>query len=207
MTSFVNSACPHKEDRRILIRCGCPNRRGPEDPMYLVDDAYHRKWCKDCVQYCHQDVDCASPLPLIAADVSPRSNFVLTHAIVCSQCGHKAQKHCTIRCGCPNLRGPDSSMYLADDAFHRHWCSDCLKYCSQDDACTSVLPSVQVPRPHSNQPQISFNLHFTVYSVASGRYFSVLHIVEAHPDPAVLALMKAWIRRRIIKWRGQPVKW
>ena len=207
MASFVNSACPHKEDRRILIRCGCPNRRGPENPMHLVDDAYHRKWCKDCVQYCHQDVDCASPLPLIAADVSPRSNFVLTHAIVCSQCGHKAQKHCTIRCGCPNLRGPDSSMYLADDAFHRHWCSDCLKYCSQDDGCASILPSVQVPRPHSNQSQISFNLHFTIYSVASGRYFSVFHAVQAHPDPGVLAFMKAWIRRRIIKWRGQPVKW
>lgn len=57
-TVYTSCDCPHEEDSHYLIRCGCPNDRTPDHPMYQMEDGFHRIWCSDCLRYCSQPPAC-----------------------------------------------------------------------------------------------------------------------------------------------------
>jgi len=52
-------------------------------------------------------------------------------------CPH-TNSHFLVRCGCPNDKPSSHPMHTMDDAFHREWCTVCLRFCHQPPQCRYV---------------------------------------------------------------------
>ncbi|THU93397.1 hypothetical protein K435DRAFT_861553 [Dendrothele bispora CBS 962.96] len=58
------------------------------------------------------------------------------HATQC--CCNHTDSHFLVRCGCPNDKPSSHPMHDMDDAFHREWCTKCLRFCYQPPNCRYV---------------------------------------------------------------------
>ncbi|TFK24888.1 hypothetical protein FA15DRAFT_387886 [Coprinopsis marcescibilis] len=82
---------------------------------------------------------------LVATSSRGTTATATNNALFCS-CKHERHDHALIRCGCSydaaNIT--DKTSRPVDDAYHRLWCSTCLKFCSKDACCPSALPQLCV---------------------------------------------------------------
>jgi hypothetical protein len=79
-------------------------------------------------------------------------------------CEHSLEQHFAMPCGCPSQRGAATITFVhpetkesLDDAFHKLWCSSCLKYChiEQGIVCRSSTSDLRLVRPSkSNRERV-----------------------------------------------------
>jgi hypothetical protein len=74
--------------------------------------------------------------PFFSDEKSGTSKMECKAAAPCC-CPH-TNSHFLVRCGCPNDKPPSHPMHVMDDAFHREWCTICLRFCYQPPDCTYV---------------------------------------------------------------------
>ena len=52
-------------------------------------------------------------------------------------CNHHRREHSLQPCGCPNDRPEAHPMHICNDAYHKVWCTVCIKWCHTDCASQS----------------------------------------------------------------------
>jgi hypothetical protein len=68
--------------------------------------------------------------------MNPSPNAPYSYEPFSCHCDHTIKQHALARCGHPNDRPPTHPLYVADDALHRVWCTECKAWCfSKRDDC------------------------------------------------------------------------
>ena len=111
-------------------------------------------------------------------------------------CKHLGDDHCFIRCGCKNDMPMDHPMHINDDAFHRVWCIQCLKYCYKKPACAARLPKTRVKRSMRRQlhkfPEYVFFCKRKIFCICSAAAYCFIY-----RSVGVFASVKMFFRKRM----------